>query len=38
MCAEAERLPCHACIVGERGDNEVPLWSAVHIAGIPLDH
>jgi len=28
----------HAYIVGEHGDSEAPLWSSVHIAGIPLDH
>lgn len=28
----------HAYIVGEHGDSEVPLWSSVHIAGIPLAH
>jgi L-lactate dehydrogenase len=28
----------HAYIVGEHGDSEVPLWSSVHIASIPLIH
>jgi L-lactate dehydrogenase len=27
----------HAQIVGEHGDTEVPLWSRVNIAGVPLD-
>lgn len=28
----------HAYIVGEHGESEVPLWSSVHIASIPLIH
>lgn len=27
----------HAYILGEHGDSEVPIWSATHIAGVPLD-
>ncbi|MGE5551125.1 MAG: L-lactate dehydrogenase [Bacteroidota bacterium] len=27
----------HAYILGEHGDSEVPIWSAIHIAGVSLD-
>ena len=26
----------HACIVGEHGDSEVPIWSSAQVAGAPL--
>ncbi|XP_037376696.1 L-lactate dehydrogenase A-like 6A [Talpa occidentalis] len=27
---------CHGWILGEHGDSSVPVWSGVHIAGVPL--
>jgi len=26
----------HACIIGEHGDTEVPVWSTVNVAGLPI--